>query len=70
MNDYVKGCLSYDPPVYDKMGNRIDAVQLINEMRERIAELEAALSYVHKDLLLRAETDDDGITVVSVGSRC
>ena len=41
MNDYVKGCLSYDPSVYDKRGNRIDAVQLINEMSERIAELEA-----------------------------
>ena len=37
---------------------------------ERVKELESVLQYVHKDLLLRADTDDNGNKVVSVGFSC
>ena len=64
MNDYVKGCLSYDPSVYDKRGNRIDAVQLINEMSERIAELEA--NQAKRDLEQQAKGISDLDNMLSI----
>ena len=48
--------------------NMTISASLVIEMVKRIVELEKVLELVKKDLLMRAEEDEDGIKVVDLSS--